>query len=180
MQRFCAVFESTADLLDLSQLAVAVLCSLGARTSPHSVRQAVVSCARRSADLWLHLQAIVGAGPLSLDDTAVHSAAYAAAGARRETACRALEKRASDLAWTGGLLQQATWENLRVLCALSELLAYEELRPAQARFFLRNSVGLWQDLRAEARPGDVELARVLGESLLVRLQFERSPGLDLS
>jgi hypothetical protein len=114
-------------------------------------------------------QAIIGAPPLSLDDPSSTPIAYLAAGSRRETACLALEKRACDLAWTCNVLQEITWSNLRVLTALAELLAQEELRPTQARFFVRNAVGLWEDLRIDVLPGDPneEVARVLGRSLLV-------------
>lgn len=155
------------------QLAVAVLCSLGARSSPHSVR---TSCYDSRPLVFLHpltsltlSQAIIGAPPLSLDDPSASPTSYLAAGSRRETACLALEKRACDLAWTCNVLQEITWSNLRVLAALAELLAQEELRPTQARFFIRNALGLWEDLRIDVLPGDPneELARVLGRSLLV-------------
>ncbi|ORY88650.1 hypothetical protein BCR35DRAFT_350884 [Leucosporidium creatinivorum] len=142
-----ARLKSTLHALDpVDQLAVAVLCSLGARSSPHS--------------------AIIGVPSLSLDDPSASPDALLTAGARRETACLALEKRACDLAWPG-IMQETTWENARALSALAELLEYEERRQTQARFFVRNALGLWEDLRMDLKPGDrsEEMARLLGRSL---------------
>lgn len=47
---------------------------------------------------------------------------YLTAGQRREKACRTLEARAHELAWQGGVLQNDSWDNVKSLAGLTQLL----------------------------------------------------------
>ncbi|GAA5853267.1 hypothetical protein JCM8547_000261 [Rhodosporidiobolus lusitaniae] len=112
------------------QCHVAVLCALGARASPHSQ--------------------LIGMDTIELQSGGPSPPLYLYAGERREMACRHLEARARELCWQHGIIVEATLEHLDALVGLVQLLIYEEILPSQSRFFLRNAVGMYQDMRQEA------------------------------
>ncbi|GAA6030790.1 hypothetical protein JCM8097_008877 [Rhodosporidiobolus ruineniae] len=112
------------------QCHVAVLCALGARASPHSQ--------------------LLGIESIALQDGTPSPPLYLYAGERREMACRLLESRARELCWQHGLITEAKLEHLDSLVGLVQLLIYEEILPNQSRFFLRNAVGMYEDIRQEA------------------------------
>ncbi|SCV69206.1 BQ2448_2226 [Microbotryum intermedium] len=141
--------EYQANLHDLdpaSQLGVAVLCALGARTSPHS--------------------ALLGISTTALSDGTATPAMYLGAGERREKACRALEARAKEICWAGNVLSEPAWDNLESLAGLTQLLIFEEAQPKESRFVLRNAVGIFVDLmNSDAEDAGHERIKRLSTSL---------------
>ncbi|GAA5872131.1 hypothetical protein JCM1840_006327 [Sporobolomyces johnsonii] len=123
-------YKHNLDRLDPpSQCAVAVLCALGARASPHS--------------------ALLGISTADLADASPSPPLYLFAGERREMACRALERHAREVCWANNMLAHSSHANLDALIGLTQLLIYEEILPKQSRFFMRTAVGMYYDCRFE-------------------------------
>ncbi|KAJ8292186.1 Depudecin biosynthesis cluster-specific transcription activator DEP6 [Rhodotorula toruloides] len=112
------------------QCAVAVLCALGARASPHSQLLGIAT---------VHLQDGTPSPPL-----------YLYAGERREMACRQLEQRARELCWSHGFFNEPDLAQLDSMVGLVQLLIYEEVLPKQSRFFCRAAIGAYFDIRHDA------------------------------
>ncbi|KAM0791691.1 hypothetical protein ACM66B_003964 [Microbotryomycetes sp. NB124-2] len=126
---------------------VAVLCALGARSSPHS--------------------AILGIEIPGLSNGTADPEVFLTVGIRREKACRSLLNRATDITWYGGLLGDAPSQpSVEVLTGIAQLLIFDEIRPRKSRFFLRNAVGMFSDLQLEM-PDDslLKLQRSCGTAL---------------
>ncbi|GAA6012748.1 hypothetical protein JCM10207_005348 [Rhodosporidiobolus poonsookiae] len=121
------------------QCHVAVLCALGARASPHSQ--------------------LLGMSTIALQDGTPSPPLYLFAGERREMACRQLEERARELCWQYGIIVEPDLAHLDALVGLVQLLIYEEVLPNQSRFFLRNAVGMYQDIRVVALDRDDQTSR---------------------
>ncbi|KAK4054962.1 hypothetical protein OIO90_003303 [Microbotryomycetes sp. JL221] len=114
----------------VEQAMVAVLCALGARSSPHS--------------------AILGIEVPGLSSGTADPELFLTVGTRREKACRSLLNRATDITWYGGMLSEAPCqESVEVLTGIAQLLIFDEIRPKKSRFFLRNAIGMYQDLQLE-------------------------------
>lgn len=142
-------FKTNLDkLVPSDQLAVAVLVTLGARVTPHS--------------------ALLGVSSEALGNGTATPDLYLSAGARREKACRALESRAAEISWAGGILSNVQWDNVQSLAGLTQLLIFEEVKPHESRFRLRNAVGMYIDLlsMADHDPG-IETRRSVGMSLFI-------------
>ncbi|KDE07740.1 hypothetical protein MVLG_02012 [Microbotryum lychnidis-dioicae p1A1 Lamole] len=116
-----------SSLSPVNQAAVAILCAIGARGSPHS--------------------ALLGIDIPGLANGTAPPSVYLTVGARRENACRALADRAIDLCWYGRLIKEGSRENLEVLVGLSALLILDEVQPRKSRFILRNATGMFEDLQ---------------------------------
>ncbi|GAA5914825.1 hypothetical protein JCM6882_007284 [Rhodosporidiobolus microsporus] len=124
-------YKSNLHILPPSeQCHVAVLAALGARASPHSQ--------------------LLGISTIALQDGTPSPPLYLYAGERREMACRHLEARARELCWQHGLILESDMAHLDSLVGLVQLLIYEEILPSQSRFFVRNAVGMYMDIRQEA------------------------------
>ncbi|GEM10786.1 proteophosphoglycan ppg4 [Rhodotorula toruloides] len=132
-------FKRNIDFLNPpQQCAVAVLCALGARASPHSQLLGVAT---------VHLQDGTPSPPL-----------YLYAGERREMACRQLEQRARELCWSHGFFNEPNIAQLDSMVGLVQLLIFElpsllqdeEVLPKQSRFFCRAAIGAYFDIRHDA------------------------------
>ncbi|BGP51267.1 hypothetical protein JCM10450v2_007196 [Rhodotorula kratochvilovae] len=124
-------YKAHLETLDpAGQCAVAVLCALGARASPHSQ--------------------LLGVSAIHLQDGTPSPPAYLYAGERRELACRQLEARARELVWSHGFFDEMDVNMLDSMVGLVQLLIYEEVLPRQSRFFARNAIGMYFDIRHEA------------------------------
>ncbi|GAA5849047.1 hypothetical protein JCM9279_004706 [Rhodotorula babjevae] len=124
-------YKTHLDTLDpAQQCAVAVLCALGARASPHSQ--------------------LLGVSSIHLSDGTPSPPAYLYAGERRELACRQLEARARELCWSHNFFQETEISMLDGMVGLVQLLIYEEVLPRQSRFFARNAIGMYFDIRHDA------------------------------
>ncbi|GAA6006958.1 Zn(II)2Cys6 transcription factor domain-containing protein [Rhodotorula paludigena] len=106
---------------------VAVLCALGARTSPHCNFFGVAS---------VH-------GP----DGAPSAGLFQVVGRRREDFCVTLERRARDTAWAYGLFRTQTYEGMEALAALMMLSLHEENESEETRWLVRQAVGVFLDMR---------------------------------
>ncbi|GEM12030.1 C6 transcription factor [Rhodotorula toruloides] len=116
------------------RVSVAVLCALGARTSPHHQLFGIPS-----------VQGADGTPSPSL---------FAAVGSRRENLCRSLERHARETAWATGLFRDQTYEGLDALVGLTMLSMHEENDLEDTRFLVRQAVGTFLDIRhAELRNG---------------------------
>ncbi|BGP37021.1 hypothetical protein JCM10449v2_000925 [Rhodotorula kratochvilovae] len=115
------------DLEPHDQVNVATLCALGARTSPHSPFFGIASVT-------------------SPEGTPI-PALFATVGSRREAMCKTLERRARETAWATGLFRTATYEAAEAIAALAMLGLHEENGPEETRWFVRQAVGLFLDLR---------------------------------
>ncbi|GAA6041182.1 hypothetical protein JCM8097_008330 [Rhodosporidiobolus ruineniae] len=115
------------DLDPAGQVSVAVLCTLGVRTCCHP-------------NLF-GLQTV-----LSPDGTP-SPPLFLAVGSRRESACRTLQSRAWETAWTAGLFWPKTHEELEALVGLLGLSFHEESKPADSRFLVRQAAGAFVDIR---------------------------------
>lgn len=130
-------FKQNINSLDVaSQAALGVLTSLGARASPHSALLGV-------------------AGPDIENGNAPHDLVLSA-GARRESAWRAIVKHATKLCSKLEILQVPSAVNAQTLVAFVQMLMFSEVRPKTARFFLRAAVGLFYDMQG----GDMPLHEV--------------------
>ncbi|GAA5920953.1 hypothetical protein JCM3775_004019 [Rhodotorula graminis] len=124
-------YKMHLDTLDpAQQCAVAVLCALGARATPHSQ--------------------LLGISSIHLADGTPSPPAYLFAGERRELACRQLEARARELCWSHNFFQETEPSMLDGMVGLVQLLIYEEVLPRQSRFFARNAIGMYFDIRHDA------------------------------
>ncbi|TNY24237.1 hypothetical protein DMC30DRAFT_413470 [Rhodotorula diobovata] len=115
------------DLEPHDQVNVATLCALGARTSSDS--------------------SLFGVASVSSPEGTPVPALFATVGSRREALCRTLEKRARETAWASGLFRTATGESAEAVAALTMLSLHEENNPEETRWFVRQAVGLFLDLR---------------------------------
>uniref|UniRef100_A0A0K3CDM4 BY PROTMAP: gi/472585859/gb/EMS23401.1/ C6 transcription factor [Rhodosporidium toruloides NP11] gi/647395744/emb/CDR37411.1/ RHTO0S02e14554g1_1 [Rhodosporidium toruloides] n=1 Tax=Rhodotorula toruloides TaxID=5286 RepID=A0A0K3CDM4_RHOTO len=116
------------------RVSVAVLCALGARTSPHHTLFGISS-----------VQGADGSPSPSL---------FAAVGSRRENLCRSLESQARETAWATGLFRDQSYEGLEALVGLMVLSMHEENDLEDTRFLVRQAVGTFLDIRhAELRNG---------------------------
>ncbi|KAK4701620.1 26S proteasome regulatory subunit T3, partial [Phenoliferia sp. Uapishka_3] len=125
--------------LDLpSQVAVAILTSLGARASPHS--------------------ALLGVEGADAEKGAVASREMVlTAGRRREKAWRKITDRALTLCGVE-MMNSPTRENIEVVLAITNALLFSEVVPTRARFFLRQALGLFKDVHSIGLPEDELLA----------------------
>ncbi|TKA53317.1 hypothetical protein B0A53_04335 [Rhodotorula sp. CCFEE 5036] len=117
------------DLDPAEQVSVAVLCTLGARASPH--------------------HALFGISTVHAEDGAPCPALFTATGNRREQVCRVLEHRARETAWSSGIYRQRTQDALAALVGLAQLSLHEENPPDDSRCFVRQAAGLFVDIRAD-------------------------------
>ncbi|KAM0752687.1 hypothetical protein T439DRAFT_323299 [Meredithblackwellia eburnea MCA 4105] len=126
-----------------AQVAISVLCALGARSSPHSALLGIPipSAKDASADL---LRSI---------------------GERREKACRALVDLAWEkcwqlkLFWGGGNENREAHEALEAQVGLSHFMILEDIRKDETRWLVRNAMGLYQDLQYDATTDDLHDVR---------------------
>ncbi|GAA6017493.1 hypothetical protein JCM11491_006842 [Sporobolomyces phaffii] len=124
-------YKRNLEKLDAAgQCAVAVLCALGARASPHS--------------------ALLGVATTSLADGTPSPPLFLYAGERREMACRALERRAREVCWVNGMLESSNLSDLDSIIGLTQVLIYEEILPQRSRLFTRVACGMYHDLRFKA------------------------------
>ncbi|GAA5899686.1 uncharacterized protein JCM6883_005956 [Sporobolomyces salmoneus] len=124
-------YKANLDKLDgAGQCAVAVLCALGARASPHS--------------------ALLGVATQSLADASPSPPLFLYAGERREIACRALERRAREVCWVNGMLESTNLSDLDAIIGVTQVLIYEEIVPQKSRLFTRIAAGMYHDLRFKA------------------------------
>jgi hypothetical protein len=149
---------------------VAVLCTLGARASPHHVRSPRLTAIWSSelTDKHMSLQALFGISTVHAEDGAPCPALFTATGNRREQVCRVLEHRARETAWSSGIYRQRTQDALAALVGLAQLslrefplpahlsspalicmVADEENPPDDSRCFVRQAAGLFVDIRAD-------------------------------
>ncbi|GAA6057400.1 hypothetical protein JCM3770_000745 [Rhodotorula araucariae] len=131
------------------QVNVATLCALGARTSPHA------PC--------------FGISSVTSTEGKPIPALFATAGTRRETMCQTLEKRARETAWATGLFRTQTYEAAEAIAALTMLGLHEENDPEETRWFVRQAVGLFLDLRHSEMLSDTtsSLGRGIGLALFL-------------
>ncbi|GAA6005386.1 hypothetical protein JCM10207_002964 [Rhodosporidiobolus poonsookiae] len=115
------------DLDAAGQVAVAVLAAFGAR-----------SCAYPS---------LFGVSTVTLSDGTPSPPLFLSVGSRRETVCRAIEARARETAWAAGLLRPSSADELEALSALAMLSLHEENDPEVTRFYVRQAVGAFIDVR---------------------------------
>ncbi|KAK4056107.1 hypothetical protein OIO90_002838 [Microbotryomycetes sp. JL221] len=113
-------------------------------------------------------QEVVGVPSYPLNVDAVPANAFIPAGVARDAACNGLRRAMNDVCWSGGLLQDASWEAMQSIAGLTELLAFEEAQAKDNHFFLRNAIGTWLDLVNDINgPTDRPLLQqLLGSSLL--------------
>ncbi|GAA5981724.1 hypothetical protein JCM5350_000469 [Sporobolomyces pararoseus] len=124
-------YKRNIDKLEPSgQCAVAVLCALGARASPHS--------------------ALLGVATTALQDGTPSPPLFLYAGERREIACRALERRAREVCWVNGMLESSSLSDLDAIIGVTQVLIYEEILPTRSRLFTRIAAGMYHDLRFKA------------------------------
>ncbi|GAA5964092.1 hypothetical protein JCM3765_000900 [Sporobolomyces pararoseus] len=127
-------YKRNIDKLEPSgQCAVAVLCALGARASPHS--------------------ALLGVATTALHDGTPSPPLFLYAGERREIACRALERRAREVCWVNGMLESSNLSDLDAIIGVTQVLIFEsdeEILPHRSRLFTRIAAGMYHDLRFKA------------------------------
>ncbi|GAA5991549.1 hypothetical protein JCM10908_005756 [Rhodotorula pacifica] len=131
------------------QVAVAVLCALGARASPH--------------------HALFGVSTVHAEDGAPCPALFTATGNRREQVCKVLEHRARETAWATGIYRQRTQDALAAVVGLAQLSLHEENEPDDTRCFVRQAAGLFIDIRADelAEGAPSVLGKTLGSAIFL-------------
>ncbi|GAA5924303.1 Zn(II)2Cys6 transcription factor domain-containing protein [Sporobolomyces koalae] len=82
------------------------------------------------------------------DGTPIHRL-FRSVGARRERICHSLALLAMETSWDLGIVREKSYDNLDALVGLVQYLVHEEGRPEDARFFVRELVGMYLDLRHE-------------------------------
>ncbi|KDE08881.1 hypothetical protein MVLG_00978 [Microbotryum lychnidis-dioicae p1A1 Lamole] len=131
-------FKENIDRLDLSsQIIVSVLVSLGARASPHS--------------------ALLGVDGVDIESGQTPVSLLLTAGERRETAWRSIASRAVELCSRPEIVQAPSRQNVESLLAISAMLKLCETRPTRARYFLRNVVGMFEDLQTSDMMSEAEV-----------------------
>ncbi|SCV71924.1 BQ2448_4618 [Microbotryum intermedium] len=131
-------FKENMDRLDLSsQIIVSVLVSLGARASPHST--------------------LIGVDGVDIESGQTPVSLLLTAGQRRETAWRSIASRAVELCSRPEVVQAPSRQNVESLLAISAMLKLCETRPTRARYFLRNVVGMFEDLQASDTMSEAEV-----------------------
>ncbi|CEQ40459.1 SPOSA6832_02080 [Sporobolomyces salmonicolor] len=111
------------------QVVVVALCAVGARVIPNS--------------------ALFGVPNVTFSDGTVSAQLFLAVGTRREKVCQALQATAIEASWASGVLRERNYDNLDSLLGLVQVLIHEEGRMQESRFFLRQVVGMFLDLRHE-------------------------------
>ncbi|GAA5929182.1 hypothetical protein JCM1841_006226 [Sporobolomyces salmonicolor] len=111
------------------QVVVVALCAVGARVIPNS--------------------ALFGVPNVTFSDGTVSAQLFLAVGTRREKVCQALQATAIEASWASGVLRERNYDNLDSLLGLVQVLIHEEGRMQESRFFLRQVVGTFLDLRHE-------------------------------
>ncbi|GAA5971343.1 hypothetical protein JCM11641_008315 [Rhodosporidiobolus odoratus] len=121
-------YKTHLETLDpASQVSVAVLCALGARTTSQP--------------------AAFGLPTVLAADGTPDPALFQLAGARREHMCKQLERRARETAWEAGLFAPDNMNDLEALVGLMGLSLHEENNARSARFLIRTTAGAFLDLR---------------------------------
>lgn len=111
---------------------MAVLCTLGARASPHQVRCSQMDSSFDAPDTECSSpQALFGISTVHAEDGAPCPALFTATGNRREQVCRVLEHRARETAWSSGIYRQRTQDALAAVVSLAQLSLRESLVTTQ-------------------------------------------------
>ncbi|GAA5859997.1 hypothetical protein JCM1840_001833 [Sporobolomyces johnsonii] len=111
------------------QLVVVTLCAIGARVIPNS--------------------ALFGVPSITFSDGTPSAQLFLAVGTRREKVCQALQATAIEASWASGVLRERNYDSLDSLLGLVQVLIHEEGRMQESRFFVRQVVGMFIDLRHE-------------------------------
>ncbi|GAA6013193.1 hypothetical protein JCM8202_003054 [Rhodotorula sphaerocarpa] len=131
------------------QVGVAILCTLGARASPH--------------------HSLYGVSSVHAGDGVPCPALFSTVGERREQVCKVLEMRARETAWATGLYRQRTPEALAAVVGLATLSLHEENDPEETRCYVRQAAGLFVDIRVEEMSKDRHstLGNTLGTAIFL-------------
>ncbi|GAA6008707.1 hypothetical protein JCM11491_003406 [Sporobolomyces phaffii] len=123
-------FKANINSLDPPhRLAVICMCAIGVRVYPAS--------------------ALFGISSVTQHDGTPIPQLFRTVGARRDKICQSLCKVAIETAWGTGVVREKSYENLDALVGLVQYLIHEEGKPEEARFFVRELVGMYLDLRHE-------------------------------
>ncbi|GAA5979054.1 hypothetical protein JCM5350_004217, partial [Sporobolomyces pararoseus] len=123
-------FKANLNSLDPPhRLAVVCMCAIGVRVFPNPALFGIQSVTQSDGTPIPHL--------------------FRSVGVKREKMCQALCKVAMEGCWEMGILRERSYENLDALVGFVQYLIHEEGRPEDARFFVRELVGMYLDIRHE-------------------------------
>ncbi|GAA5960348.1 hypothetical protein JCM3765_007480 [Sporobolomyces pararoseus] len=123
-------FKANLNSLDPPhRLAAVCMCAIGVRVFPNP--------------------ALFGTQSVTQSDGTPIPHLFRSVGVKREKICQALCKVAMEGCWEMGILREQSYENLDALVGFVQYLIHEEGRPEDARFFVRELVGMYLDIRHE-------------------------------
>ncbi|GAA5894933.1 Zn(II)2Cys6 transcription factor domain-containing protein [Sporobolomyces salmoneus] len=123
-------FKANLNSLDPPhRLAVVCMCAIGIRVYPNPALFGVQSVTQPDGTPIPHL--------------------FRTVGVKRDKICQRLCNLAMEGCWEMGILRQRTYDNVDALVGFVQYLIHEEGRPEDARFFVRELVGMYLDIRHE-------------------------------